>query len=87
MPPVAVRVLVYAVPAVPDGKEVLVIESATSITVSEAANDLVRAGLDESLAVIVTGKLPPTVGAPERVPVLVASVSPAGSFPPVTDQV
>jgi hypothetical protein len=75
------------VPAVPDGKDVLVMESADSCTVSEPVIDLVRAGLDESLTVIVTGKLPPNAGAPETMPVLVARVSPVGSFPPVTDQV
>ncbi len=63
------------------------IESADSITVSEPVIDLVRAGLDESLAVIVTEKLPPSVGVPETMPVLAARVSPAGSFPAVTDHV
>ncbi len=65
----------------------LVIESTDSITVSGEVIDLVRAGLDESLAVIVTEKLPPIVGAPETIPVLAASASPAGSFPAVIDHV
>lgn len=73
-------------PCVPDGREVLVIESADSATVSEAATDLLRAGLDESFTITVTGKLPPTVGIPVRIPVLAARVSPAGSLPDEIDQ-
>jgi hypothetical protein len=71
---------------VPDDKAVLVIESDDSITGNEKATAFVRAGLDESFAAIVKGKLPPTKGAPERTPVPAAIVSPLGSFPAVTDQ-
>lgn len=69
------------------GKDDVVIERAGSITVSKAANDLLRAGLDESFTVIETEKVPPIVGAPETMPVLAVSVSPGGSFPLLTDQV
>jgi hypothetical protein len=87
VPPVAVRAFEYLTPLVPDGKDVVVIESAVSSTASEVARDLVRTGLDESLTVIVTAKCPPTVGAPEIVPVLAARLSPGESFPAVMAQV
>lgn len=63
------------------------IAKADSETVRAVVKDLANVGLDESLAVIETEKVPPIVGVPEMMPVLAASVSPAGSLPLVTDQV
>ena len=57
------------------------------VTLSTTAADLVKVGLDESLTVVVMGKLPPLVGLPEMMPVAAASVSPAGSLPEEIDQV
>jgi hypothetical protein len=87
VPSVAVSALEYFTPSVPDGKEVVVIESAFSWITNVVTRVLVRAGLDESLTAIVMPKLPPTVGIPVMVPVLAAKLSPVGSFPALTDQV
>jgi hypothetical protein len=57
------------------------------VTLKTTAADLVKAGLDESLTVVVMGKLPPLVGLPEMMPVPAANVSPAGSLPEEIDQV
>jgi hypothetical protein len=86
VPPVTASACEYFTPSVLDGKELVVIARADSWTVMELARALVRAGLDESLTVIVIAKLPPIVGAPEIVPVLAAKLSPGGSFPALIDQ-
>ena len=74
----------------PDGNVGVLIASAAAlvpVTLNTTAADLVRTGLDESLTVVVMGKLPLAVGLPVMMPVLAARVSPAGSVPEEIDQV
>ena len=87
MPPPAVKVPAYAVPFVPPGNDDVAIVNAGAATVIERGSALVCAGLPESLTVTVKLVVPLVVGVPEINPVFGDRVSPAGSAPPVTDQV
>jgi hypothetical protein len=59
----------------------------SAATVIVVTADLVCAGSPVSLTVTVKVDTPLAVGVPEIVPVVEASVSPAGRLPEVTDQV
>jgi hypothetical protein len=98
-PPPAVTVAVYALPAVPEGSDVVVIPRATVIV---KVTELQTGGVAESQTIMVTvGSLaarmrpataPPPLclvldSVPEITPVLVFSVSPAGRLPPLRLQV
>jgi hypothetical protein len=85
VPPVAARVVVYATPTVPLGRDVVVIERvgggvAAIVRLNEA--DLLCAGLAESVTVKVRGvALAAAVGVPVMAPVDAFRARPAGSVP------
>lgn len=70
-----------------EGSAEEVIASAVAPTTIEVAADLLCAGTPASLTVTVKFDIPLTVGVPEITPLPVASVSPAGKLPAVTDHV
>ena len=83
-PPETPMVELYANPTVPFGREVVVRVSGAGFTTMLIGVDVVRKGLDESVALTVTVKVPGVVGVPLKVhPV---RVNPAGSVPAVTPQ-
>jgi hypothetical protein len=86
LPPAAVIGAEYATPSVPVGNVPVVIVSGAEAMTNEIVADLVCTGLEESVTVAVTFTVMAAVGVPEIVPVPVASVSPAGRFPDVMDQ-
>jgi len=88
VPPVAARVAEYAVPTVPPGREVVVIESGRpEITTIDRLAVAVIGGLWESVTATVKLKVPTVVGVPKMTPVEALRVSPGGSEPTDTDQV
>jgi hypothetical protein len=84
VPPVADMGLEYAVLAVPAGSEAEIARG-TGATTSERLTDLFCAGLDESATVKVKLVVLVAIGVPERIPVVVEKLRPAGSVA-LTDQ-
>jgi hypothetical protein len=68
-------------------KLVVVIVSCEVVIASDRVTNLVCIGLDESATLKVRLAVPAVVGVPEIVPVAAARLRPAGSVPPVMDQV
>jgi hypothetical protein len=88
VPPDAVSVAEYAAPTSPFGSDVLVMVSVLEAMVSVIDAAALCAGLLESVTVKVSGALDTTaVGVPVMAPVAVFRDNPAGSVPPVSDQV
>jgi len=85
VPPLADRELVYAVPTLPEASEGLIVNAGGAITI-ENGDELVCAGVLESLTVTVKLTVPLAVGVPETMPVAGFKPRPAGRLPE-TDQV
>lgn len=86
VPPIAVKVCVYAVPAVPAASDDVEMDSVVDATVMDSGTDLVCTGLPLSLIVTVKAYWPLAVGVPEITPLPAAKLSPAGRLPDVIDQ-
>ncbi|XWK67921.1 hypothetical protein RBB80_31805 [Tunturiibacter gelidiferens] len=89
MPPVAVRVALYALFVVPEARveeEVIASAGVPAAMVSERVAVAVCWVELESLTATVTEKLPLAVGVPEIMPVLAERLSPAGRLPETMDQ-
>jgi hypothetical protein len=80
----------YAVPEVPEGSVALMVSAEGAVgaaTTIESWIDLVCFGLPASVTATVNVAVPVAVGVPEIRPVVALRVTPAGSAPPVMDQV
>jgi hypothetical protein len=88
VPPIAVRVCEYGVPATPAGSEVVVNCSGKLITLMVTVVVPLCCGVPESVTLKIYGVAPvATVGVPLICPVEALNVSPAGSVPAVNCQV
>lgn len=85
VPPVALRVALYAVPALPPGNDVVVMLSGAMIVIARLAVAVKCAGLVESVTVMAAVLVPAVVGLPLIMPVDALMLNPAGK--PVADQV
>ena len=84
MPPLAAKVVEYAVPTVPDGTVLVVILTGVTAAATVRLNDFVAVcavGVVESVTFAVKLNVPDAVGVPEIVPVAAVSVSPPGNAP------
>ena len=83
VPPLAAKVVEYAVPTCPEGTEPVVIVTGVTAAATVTVNDLVAVcavGVVESVTFTVNVNEPDTVGVPEIVPA-VGRVKPAGKAP------
>ena len=83
VPPVAARVVEYAVPTVPPGSVVVEMASGAGFTV--IANDWVAVPAAASVTLTSKFEVPAVVGVPEMTPALLIA-SPAGRVPVDSDQ-
>src|SRR5271167_1235941 len=84
VPPLAAKVVEYAVPTCPEGTEPVVIVTGETAAATVMVSDSVAVcavGVVESVAFAVNVNEPDTVGVPESVPVDAARLMPAGKAP------
>lgn len=88
VPPLACKACEYVPPTVTveDGVNAVILRGLAATTI-EVVADAVCAGRPLSVAVTVKVEVPLTVGVPDKMPVALASVSPVGRLPDLTDHV
>ena len=88
VPPLAAKVVVYAVPTCAEGTELVVICTGVTAAATVMLNACVAVcavGAVESVTLAVKLNVPAVVGVPEIVPVVPFNVNPAGRVPVVVD--